>query len=112
MINKTENNETIFITDYLIVNNYEEAKNYYNKLLSENEEGIILKNFNMSWKDGTSNDQIKFKEVKECDLLVTGFEMGSGQFKDGIGSLICESKDKKLKVNISGLTREMRAFNY
>ena len=112
MINKTENNETIFITDYLIVNNYEEAKDYYNKLLSENEEGIILKNFNMSWKDGTSNDQIKFKEVKECDLLVTGFEMGSGQFKDGIGSLICESKDKKLKVNISGLTREMRAFNY
>lgn len=110
MINKTENNETIFITDYLIVNNYEEAKDYYNKLLSENEEGIILKNFDMSWKDGTSNDQIKFKEVKECDLLVTGFEMGSGQFKDGIGSLICESKDKKLKVNISGLTREMRGL--
>ena len=110
MINKTKNNETIFITDYLIVNNYEEAKDYYNKLLSENEEGIILKNFDMSWKDGTSNDQIKFKEVKECDLLVTGFEMGSGQFKDGIGSLICESKDKKLKVNISGLTREMRGL--
>ena len=100
----------ISVTEYKEVKGIQEANKYYKELIDKGEEGIILKNYNMPYKDGTSNNQIKFKEIKECDLLVTGYEMGSGQFKDGIGALICESKDKQIKVNVSGLTREMRGL--
>lgn len=90
------------------VNSFEEAQSYYQEALARHEEGIILKNKDLLYKNGTSNECIKFKEVKECELKVIGFEYGSGKYSQCIGSLICTSADNKVVVKISGLTDAMR----
>ena len=88
----------------------EEAWAVYAQMIEQGEEGIVLKNKHAAWADGTSKHQIKFKEKKQCELLVTGWNPGEGEFKDGIGSLICESSDGVVKVNISGMKRWQRGL--
>lgn len=92
------------------VNSYEEAYEHFQLLYSRGEEGTILKNKDLDWKNGTSNFQIKFKAVKECELKVIGYEIGSGKYSEGIGALLCESSDGLLKVSISGLTEAERGL--
>jgi len=101
------------IVEYSIVNSYEEAIQFYNKMIDNGEEGAVLKNFKMRYKDGTSTEQIKLKSEKECELIVNGFNYGerNSEFENGIGSLICSSSDGKINVNVgSGLTRSDRGF--
>ena len=56
-----------------------------------------------------SKEQIKVKAEKDCDLLCTGIEEGTGKYVGKIGSLICQSSDGKLVVGIgTGLTDKDR----
>lgn len=109
-IDKNYEDEVIKAIATKEVNSYDEAYEHFQKMYSRGEEGIILKNKDLGWKDGTSNFQIKFKAVKECELQVTGFEMGSGKYSKGIGSLLCESSDGMVKVNIAGMTEAERGL--
>ena len=56
----------------------------------------------MIWKNGTSKDQVKVKLEAEIDLKITGFNKGNGKNSELFGSLICESSDGMLSVNVSG----------
>jgi DNA ligase-1 len=56
------------------------------------------------WADGTSKDQIKMKVEAEVDLLVVGWNKGNGKNEKWFGSLICETSDRELQVNVSGFT--------
>lgn len=74
-------------------------------------EGSILKNLNSVWLNGTSTEMVKLKPVGEVELIVTGYIPGEGAFKGGIGSLICQSSDGLLEVNVgTELSREERGF--
>jgi len=102
---KTINNQKIQIVKSHIVNSIDSAQEIYQKYLSEGEEGIILKDLSGIWEDKRTKSQIKFKAELECDLLITGIELGNGRMENMIGSLICESKDKIITVSVgSGLT--------
>lgn len=107
---KNNNCQYISVTESKIVHSIEEAFSHFQELYDKGEEGTILKNFDMKFKNGTSNDQIKFKAIKQCELKIVGFEYGSGQFSEGIGSFICESSCGLLKSNISGMDRNMRGL--
>lgn len=110
IIDKDTDDKIFEVVESKEVNSYEEALEHFKDSYSRGEEGTILKNMDLGWKDGTSNHQIKFKAVKECELKVTGYEMGSGKYSKGIGSLICESSDGLLKVSISGMTESERGL--
>lgn len=110
LCNTKSSNPLFSMVESKEVNSYEEAYEHFKELYARGEEGTILKNKDLKWKNGTSNEMIKFKAVKECELKVVGYEMGSGKYSEGIGALLCESSDGLLKVSISGLTEAERGL--
>ena len=102
--NKVEVVETTY------VDSIEDAQTLFQDYFDKGEEGIILKASDMVWENKRSKKQIKFKGELECDLKIVALEEGSGKYKGLLGSLVCESLDGTLKVNVgSGLTDELRS---
>lgn len=92
-----------------IVSNPEEATKLSKEYINKGYEGIIIKEPNSIWKDKRSKKHIKFKQVKDVDVLCTGTKEGTGAFEGMIGSLQCESADGvKFSVG-TGLSVEDRA---
>jgi len=91
------------------VDNQLEAQNIFEKFLAEGQEGTILKSKTNIWEDKRSKEQIKFKGELECDLVVVGWEEGTGKNKGRLGALVCESSDGLIQVNVgSGYSDEQR----
>ena len=94
-----------------IVNSMEEALEHFQKMLSQGLEGTILKNQDAKWSNTRSKDLVKMKEENTIDLLVVDIEEGSGDFEGGLGAIICETSDKKLRVRVgTGFSFEDRGF--
>lgn len=99
--------------DFKYVHNFEEAIEFYEKVRAYGEEGAVLKNLTMTFKDGTSTEQIKLKAELECELECIGIKKGNkgGKYENGIGSLICQSSDGLVNVNVEkGLSDLERGF--
>mgnify|MGYP001273033891 CR=1 FL=1 len=101
-------NDSLQLIPNTIVGSMEEALEFYRSMLSLGKEGAILKTPAGLWLDGTSKHQIKLKEEKEADLVIVGFNSGKGKYKDTLGSLMCESSDGIVRVNVSGFTDAVR----
>ena len=94
-----------------VVNSMEEALEHFQKMLSQGLEGTILKNQDAKWSNTRSKDLVKLKEENTIDLLVVDIEEGSGDFEGGLGAIICETSDKKLRVRVgTGFSFEDRGF--
>ena len=97
------------LVDSWEVDAIEEANTLFEKLLSEGQEGIILKCRKGIWEDKRSKTQIKFKGELECDLKIVAVEEGKGKAAGMLGAIVCESADGVVKVNVgSGFTEEHR----
>jgi len=87
-----------------IVYSLEEAETFYHKLRNEGKEGAIVKNLIAKWKDHTSPDMIKMKNVSDIELRITGWRYGKEdtRFAKCMGSVQLESDDGFIKVSVSG----------
>jgi DNA ligase-1 len=85
-------------------NNQNEVIEHFKEVRATGQEGTVVKNLGMIWKDGTSKDQLKFKVVVECDMVVTGFNPGEGKYEGMVGSLIIQSSDGLIETSVSGFT--------
>ncbi len=97
------------------VDTYEEAHSFYAKIRKAGGEGAILKNNDLIWKDHTSTNQIKMKNVEEAELEIIGFEPGKegSKYEMCMGALRCQSSCKKLKVSVgSGFSDEEREADW
>lgn len=91
-----------------IVYSLDEAYSHYTELTVSGFEGTVIKNPGAIWEDKTSKDQIKLKIEAEVDLIVRGFNPGNGKNERLFGSIIAESADGLLQVNVSGITDKDR----
>ena len=91
-----------------IVYSLAEAYEHYVELTSRNIEGTVIKNPKAIWEDKTSKDQIKLKIEAEVDLIVRGFNPGNGKNAHLFGSIMAESSDGRLRVNVSGISDKDR----
>ena len=106
---KSQDQDKISLIKTWVVGSYDEAQVIFKQLLSEGEEGIILKDKDSIWEDKRSKGQVKFKAVLDADVLCVGVEAGTGKYAGMIGSLLCETSDGIIKVSVgSGLTDEDR----
>lgn len=105
--------EKIRIVEFIEVKSKQEALQHFQTLLSEGEEGTILKSSDGLWVDGKPTHQIKFKIEMDVELVVTGSNLGKvGKKYEGmIGSYNCESSDGLLKVSANVLGDEAREKN-
>jgi ATP-dependent DNA ligase len=99
-----------WIIETKLVHNMDEAVEHFQEMLARGEEGTILKNTGSEaiWGDTRSKHLVKFKAEKECDLEVVGFNPGKGKFVGMVGSIQMTSADRKVEVNISGMSDELR----
>ena len=101
------------LVHHRVVKDEEEAMEFYQEQLDAGEEGMVIKNLAATWEhDSNRQGIIKLKDFLECDLIITGWNYGKvgSEFEKGIGSLICESADGLLKVDVSGMKRDKRGF--
>lgn len=99
---------TIELIPTVIVHSMAEAMVHYREMLALGLEGTIIKHGDGEWKDGTSKFQVKMKLDITIDLVVVGFNAGNGKNEKTFGSIICQSSDASLEVNVSGFTDDNR----
>lgn len=84
----------------------ESANDYYQEVLEEGYEGLILKSTTHRYTFKRSKDWVKIKETKECDIKCIGWEEGKGKYAGIIGKLICQGivEGKEVYVKVAGLS--------
>ncbi len=85
------------------VNTYDEAKDVFETMLAQGQEGIILKDKRGIWENKRAKHQIKFKGELECDLEIIAVEEGTGKYAGKLGAVVCRSRPqdgKYLTVNV------------
>jgi len=91
------------------VANIDEARAHYKEMLDDGQEGTIVKDKSVGWSNTRSKLTVKFKEVKDIDLRVTGWNEGTGRNTGLLGALTAETEDGKIKVNVgTGFSDEQR----
>jgi hypothetical protein len=91
------------------VQNIEEATSWFEHYYYQGLEGTILKNLASPWENKRVKHQVKFKGEETADLLVVGFEEGTGKYEGMLGALVCETSDGVIKVSVgSGFNDEQK----
>lgn len=93
-----------------VINTLDEAQALFEDYLAKGEEGLILKDKPAIWEDTRSKSLIKMKAERDADLLCVNVILGTGKYEGKIGSLVCQSSDSLITVNVgSGLNDEDRS---
>ena len=71
----------------------------YKKIVDQGGEGVICKD-NEVYECKRSKSWVKFKEVNDCDLLVTGWYPGEGKREGLIGGFILTDRSSTLNVRV------------
>jgi ATP-dependent DNA ligase len=101
---------TVSVVETKIINSYEEAWQYFQKALNNGEEGLVLKSNNGTWKNDKPKWQVKMKLEMDMDLLIVGFNYGTGKNSNVISSLNCESSCGELKTKPTGINEETMKY--
>lgn len=88
------------------VQNLDEALKITSDFMNKGLEGGILKDKNMIFKNGTSNQQLKIKLKVDCEMRITGFTQGTGKRAEYIGAITFENDEKTIKGQCSGFNEE------
>lgn len=88
---------------------YSSPNDAFEKAVEDGHEGIIAKNMDSEYKFGQREGWVKKKPQSTLDLLVSGYEEGTGENTGQLGSLVLETSDgvEVGKVGI-GFTDEQR----
>lgn len=102
----------IKLIETVIVYTYSAAMSHFQRMLSDGEEGTILKSPSGGWKNGKPNFQVKLKLEMHVDLVITGFNYGTSGTKNEnlISSLNAESSDGLIKTRPQGITEDMMEY--
>ena len=102
----TEHPYKLIVSKMKITSNEKEVKEFYEKALKNNQEGIMFKNLDATYKPGRRvGNMLKLKpEENELDLVITGGEWGTGKRSGWISSFIlsCRDGDKFLEIGKVG----------
>lgn len=96
-----------------IVHTLAEVEELGERYIALGEEGVMAKSHDLVWENKRSKHILKIKAENECDLICVGYNPRDENtvMNQGIGSLIFESADGKVKVGVSsGLTYDMVGY--
>lgn len=100
-------------TDPVFIKSVLELKDYFNLIISEGYEGLMLMQPDYKWRDTKSRtvDMVKYKNRPTVDLICIGVTEGEGKYVGMIGSLILkDSKGRVVNVG-SGLDDYERSMH-
>lgn len=99
----------ISIVDSRLCENAEDVKAHAIECVSRGEEGTVIKDQSMIWRDGDNPLQVKIKPDFEVDLKVVDYKMGKGRNENVLGALVCRTSDDLLEVSVgTGYSDKLR----
>ncbi len=96
----TYKTSSLTLADSFLTSEKEDIYAYYNKIVAQGGEGVILKNPDHVYECKRSKNWIKLKEVNDCDLIITGWYPGEGKREGFIGGFYCEDSSGTVKVKV------------
>jgi len=94
-------------TESRLATSMRQVKQFNEEIINAGGEGVIIKDRNAPYNFKRTKAWIKMKAVNSCSLRVVGVVNGKGKRAGQVGSLVCESADGRIKVNVgSGLSDE------
>ena len=67
-----------------------QMKEYYEQVVSEGGEGIMLKHPMMPYENGRSHYLLKYKPVYDREAIIVDYKMGNGKYQSMLGAFICK----------------------
>lgn len=92
------------------IKTYEEAIDHFKEVISQDEEGTIIKSVNGEWTDGKPKWQLKVKLEMDIDMKVVDFNYGTGKNSEVISSIVTESSDGLVKTTPAGINEKMMKY--
>ncbi len=107
-------NKYFSIVPTKIIFSKKEAVNIYKEFRLKGKEGAIIKTKTAIWKNHTSPEQVKLKNVQDAELRIVGWSYGEKgtKYEKMLGSLQAETDDGKVKVSVSGFTDDQRKLDW
>lgn len=68
------------------------------KIVEDGGEGLMINQLDSKYETKRSTGILKMKKFRSCDILCTGVEEGTGNFKGILGSIVCDYKGYRLNV--------------
>lgn len=107
---RDENEEhLIHVVPTNVANNIQEALKIVSEWMEQGLEGGVLKSFDMLFKNGTSNEQLKIKLKVDAEMRCTGFIKGTEgtKYEHQNKVIVFENDEGTIKGQCSGMTDEM-----
>lgn len=106
-----EGNEFIrLVKKFGVTDNVEEIYSQLEKVIADNQEGLILNTLNGVYGFGKRSKEIlKVKKMQTCDIRCLRVEEGEGKYQGKLGKIICDYKGYELGVG-SGFLDSDREF--
>ncbi len=95
-----KHNSNIWVAEAKVIKTEKEAMDFYEHCIKHGHEGAVLKNIKSVWQPKRTKDLGKMKGEEEADLIVVGWELGTGKNSGRLGNIIAETADSKLRVNV------------
>lgn len=107
---RIETDDRLFLVYSLEITTVDQANEMFEQMIAQGKEGVIVKSPKASWKNVRSTEMVKLKGINDCDLVVCGYQYGTGRFEGVLGALLCKSVDGKVQVKVgTGFTEAQRA---
>lgn len=110
LLNMTKTTTNVKLIPTVIVKNLKDAYKHFQKMLEQGKEGTIIKKPTMTWRDGTSKEQVKLKVEADVELEIVSIQMGTigSKNENKPSSLTCKSSCGKLIVDVAVKNEKMR----
>lgn len=92
--------ENVTLVETTMVNSVARVREIYAAYIECGEEGLIIKDADMIWEDRRTKKQMKFKEVLDADLRITGMKEGTGKYVGMLGALELSDDAGNVKVSV------------
>lgn len=93
----------ISLIESVHVKTYQDVMEHFQRVINMGLEGTVVKSLEDGWKDTKPVYQLKLKLEIEIDLRIIGFKYGTGKNAKVISTIECESEDKLLKTDPTGM---------
>lgn len=96
-------NPYIKIIPQIFIKNKKHLNNFYENIIKNGGEGVIVRKNSMSYENKRSNFSLKLKPFFDDECKVVGYTKGKGKYENKIGALLCELPNTKIIKIGSGL---------
>lgn len=102
---------SIKIIPQIQIQNKQHLQSYFQEILNQNGEGIIIRKNDTPY--GDSSNTYKYKPYMDSECEVIGYTQGKGKFEGMLGAIICQAKiqgvQKTFKIGSGFSTKERQS---